>query len=119
MAAQTKYFTKEYNTEKGEFELIEIPLNRDNWFYVQLDSTVRTSFFKYGFPYPKYAIIEKHTHYMIIKLFREDIKDEKEVKDWELRHSFVESELDLAAKFNSRDEEDDIENWMKIEFKIL
>ena len=119
MATQTKYFAKEYNTEKGEFELIEIPLNRDNWFYVQLDSTVRTSFFKYGFPYPKYAIIEKHTHYMIIKLFREGIKDEKEVKDWELRHSFVESELDLAAKFNSRDEEDDIENWMKIEFKIL
>lgn len=119
MAAQTKYFAKEYNTEKGEFELIEIPLNRDNWFYVQLDGTVRTSFFKYGFPYPKYAIIEKHTNYMIIELFREDIKDEKEVKDWELRHSFVESELDLAAKFNSRDEEDDIENWMKIEFKIL
>ena len=119
MAAQTKYFAKEYNTEKGEFELIEIPLNRDNWFYVQLDGTVRTSFFKYGFPYPKYVIIEKHTNYMIIELFREDIKDEKEVKDWELRHSFVESELDLAAKFNSRDEEDDIENWMKIEFKIL
>ena len=119
MAAQTKYFAKEYNTEKGEFELIEIPLNRDNWFYVQLDGTVRTSFFKYGFPYPKYAIIEKHTNYMIIELFREDIKDEKEVKDWELRHSFVESELDLAAIFNSRDEEDDIENWMKIEFKIL
>ena len=119
MAAQTKYFAKEYNTEKGEFELIEIPLNRDNWFYVQLDGTVRTSFFKYGFPYPKYAIIEKHTNYMIIELFREDIKDEKEVKDWELRHSLVESELDLAAKFNSRDEEDDIENWMKIEFKIL
>ena len=78
MAAQTKYFAKEYNTEKGEFELIEIPLNRDNWFYVQLDGTVRTSFFKYGFPYPKYAIIEKHTNYMIIELFREDIKDEKE-----------------------------------------
>ena len=115
MSKQTKYFAKEYNTEKGEFELIEIPLNRDNWFYVQLDGTVRTSFFKYGFPYPKYGIIEKHTNYMLIELFREDIKDEKELKDWELRHSFVESELDLAAKFNSRDEEDD----MKIEFKIL
>ena len=58
MSKQTKYFVKEYNTEKGEFELIEIPLNIDNWFYVQLDGTVRTSFFKYGFPYPKYAIIE-------------------------------------------------------------
>lgn len=119
MAAQTKYFVKEYNTEKGEFELIEIPLNIDNWFYVQLDGTVKTSFFKYGFPYPKYAIIEKHTNYMLIELFREDIKDEKELKDWELRHLFIKSELDLQAKCNSSDEEDDIEDWVKIEFKIL
>lgn len=119
MAAQTKYFAKEYNTEKGEFELIEIPLNRDNWFYVQLDGTVRTSFFKYGFPYPKYAIIEKHTNYMIIELFREDIKDEKQLKDWELRYLFLKSELDSQAKCNSSDEEDGIEDWMKIEFIIL
>ena len=119
MSKQTKYFVKEYNTEKGEFELIEIPLNIDNWFYVQLDGTVRTSFFRYGFPYPKYAIIEKHTHYMLIELFREDIKDEKELKDWELRHLFIKSELDLQAKCNSSDEEDDIEDWVKIEFKIL
>jgi hypothetical protein len=86
---------------------------------VQLDGTVRTSFFKYGFPYPKYAIIEKHTNYMLIELFREDIKDEKELKDWELRHLFIKSELDLQAKCNSSDEEDDIEDWVKIEFKIL
>ncbi len=119
MSKQTKYFAKEYNTEKGEFELIEIPLNIDNWFYVQLDGTVRTSFFKYGFPYPKYAIIEKHTNYMLIELFREDIKDEKELKDWEQRHLFVKSELDLQAKCNSSDEEDGIEDWVKIEFKIL
>ena len=119
MAAQTKYFVKEYNTEKGEFELIEIPLNSDNWFYVQLDGTVRTLFFKYGFPYPKYGIIEKHTNYMLVELFREDIKDEKELKDWELRNLFVKSELDLQSKCNSSDEEDDIEYRMKIEFKIL
>ena len=74
MATQTKYFAKEYNTEKGEFELIEIPLNRDNWFYVQLDSTVRTSFFKYGFPYPKYAIIEKISQVTsIIKPFKVEL----------------------------------------------
>lgn len=119
MSKQTKYFAKEYNTEKGEFELIEIPLNRDNWFYVQLDGTVRTSFFKYGFPYPKYGIIEKHRHYMILELFREDIKDEKELKDWELRHLFLECELDLLAKCHSSDEEHDIEDWAEISFKIL
>lgn len=119
MSKQTKYFVKEYNTEKEEFELNEIPLNRDNWFYVQLDATVRTSFFKYGFPYPKYAIIEKHANYMLIELFRQDIKDEKELKDWELKHLFLKYELDLQAKCNSTDEEDDIEDWMKIEFKIL
>ena len=119
MSKHTKYFVKEYNTEKGEFELTEIPLNRDNWFYVQLDGTVRTSFFKYGFPYPKYAIIEKHTNYMLIELFRQDIKDEKELKDWEMRNFYLKSELELQAKCNSTDEEDDIEDWMKIEFKIL
>ena len=119
MAAQTKYFRKEYNSEKGEFELIEIPLNRDNWFYVQLDTTVRTSFFKYGFLYPKYAIIEKHANYMLIELFRQDIKDEKELKHWEIMNFYLKSELELQAKCNSTDEEDDVEHWMKIEFKIL
>ncbi len=119
MATQTKYFKNEYNSEKGEFELIEIPLNRDNWFYVQLDSTVRTSFFKYGFPYPKYGIIENHSPFMIVKLFREGIKDEKELMHWYAEHLFVESELELQAKCNSNDEEDDIEDWAKIVFKIL
>ena len=119
MAAQTKYFRKEYNREKGEFELIEISLNRDNWFYVQLDGTVRTAFLKFGFPYPKYGIIENFSHFMVVKVFRETIDDEKELGDWEMRRSLVESELDIQAKANSTDYEDDIEDWMKIEFKIL
>lgn len=118
MAVQTKYFRKEYNSEKGNFELIEIPLNIDNWGYVQLDATVRTAFLKFGFPYPKYAIIENFSHFMRINLFREAINNENELSDWDMRRGFVESELDIQAKINSTDIEN-AEDWVKIEFKIL
>ena len=115
---QTKYFWKEYNKDKMEFELIEIPFNKENWFYVQIDATIRTAFLKYNFPLPPYVIVEKLTHYMTFYIVRDKIKNKKELLKWQEKCLCIKSDLDIQAKCNSTDEEDD-EDWVHFEFKIM
>ena len=118
LSKQTKYFRKIYNKELMEFELEEIPLNRNNWYYVQLDATIRTTFLKYNCPLPKYGIIEELAHCTTINLFRDNIKNKKDLMNWFEKSLYIKSDLDIQAKCNSTDIEDD-ENWLTYEFKIL
>lgn len=118
LSKQTKYFWKEYNKDKMEFELIEIPFNKENWFYVQIDATIRTAFLKYNFPLPPYVIVEKTTHYMTFYIVRDKIKDKKELLYWQEKCLCIKSDLDIQAKCNSTDEEDD-EDWVHFEFKLI
>ena len=118
LSKQTKYFWKEYNKDKMEFELIEIPFNKENWFYVQIDATIRTTFLKYNFPLPPYVIVEKLTHYMTFYIIRDKIKNKKELLNWHEKYLYIKSDLDIQAKCNSTDEEDD-EDWVHFEFKLL
>ena len=118
LSKQTKYFWKEYNKDKMEFELIEIPFNKENWFYVQIDATIRTAFLKYNFPLPPYVIVEKLTHYMTFYIVRDKINDKKELLYWQEKCLCIKSDLDIQAKCNSTDEEDD-EDWVHFEFKLI
>ena len=118
LSKQTKYFWKEYNKDKMEFELIEIPFNKENWFYVQIDATIRTTFLKYNFHLPSYVIVEKLTHYMTFYIIRDNIKKQKELLKWQEKWICIKSDLDIQAKCNSTDEEDD-ENWVHFEFKLI
>jgi hypothetical protein len=115
---QTKYFWKEYNKNKMEFELIEILFNKENWFYVQVDTTIRTEFLKYGFPLPPYVIVEKLSHNITFYIIRDKIKNPKELLLWQEKYIFIKSNLDIQAKCNSNEEED-TEDWIKYEFKII
>ena len=118
LSKQTKYFWKEYNKDKMEFELVEIPFNKENWFYVQIDATIRTAFLKYNFPLPPYVIVEKLTHYMTFYIIRDKIKNKKELLKWHEKCLYIKSDLDIQAKCNFTDEEDD-EDWVHFEFKLI
>ena len=118
LSKQTKYFWKEYNKDKMEFELVEIPFNKENWFYVQIDATIRTSFLKYNFPLPPYVIVEKRKHYITFYIVRDKIKNQKELLEWSEKWLYVKSDLDIQAKCNSTDIEDD-EYWVHFEFKLI
>jgi hypothetical protein len=115
---QTKYFWKEYNQEKRKFELIEIHFNRENWFFVQVDASIRTAFYKYNFPIPPYVIVEKLEHYITFYIVRDKIKNQKELLEWSEKWLFIKSDLDIQAKCNSSDMEDD-EYWVHYEFKLI
>jgi hypothetical protein len=116
LSKQTKYFRKIYNKEILKFELVEIPLNWDNWYYVQIDASVRTTFLKYNCPLPKYAIIEELSRHTIINLFRETIRNTKDLLRWHEKYICIKSDLDIQAKCNSNEFED---NWIRYEFKLL
>lgn len=118
LSKQTKYFWKEYNKDKMEFELKEIPFNKDTWFYAQVDATIRTAFLKYDFPIPPYVIVEKLTHYMTFYIIRDKIKNEKELLKWQEKWVCIKSDLDIQAKCNSTEIEDD-ENWIIYNFEII
>ena len=115
MTKHTKYFHKVWNLEEKKFEYNEIPLNRDNWFYVQMDASVRTAFLKYDCPIPKYAIIEELHNNTMVHLFRDDIKTEFELTNWEDKWLYIQSELDIQAEANSNHDD----NWTSYKFKIL
>jgi len=118
LSKQTKYFWKEYNKDTMEFELKEIPFNKDTWFYVQVDATIRTAFLKYNFPIPPYVIVEKLTHYMTFYIIRDKIKNEKELLKWQEKYVCIKSDLDIQAKCNSTEIEDD-EDWIIYSFEII
>lgn len=114
----TKYFLKEYNQSTQKFELIEIHFNRENWIFAQVDASIRTIFYKYNFPIPPYVIVEKLNHHITLYIVRDKINSQKELLEWSKKWFFVQSDLDIQAKCNSSDMEDD-EYWVHYEFKLI
>jgi len=114
---QTKYYKREFDVNKMEFTLTEIPLNSDNWYYVQIDATIRTIFLKHGCSLPKYVIVQESTHFVTIKIVRDTVK-KKDLLGWYDKSVFIKSELDLQAKCNSTSMED-TENWIEYNFEII
>lgn len=114
----TKYFLKEYNQCTQKFELIEIHFNHKNWFFAQVDASIRTIFYKYNFPIPPYVIVEKLDHHITLYIVRDKINSQKELLEWSKKWFFVQSDLDIQAKYNSSNIEDD-EYWVHYEFKLI
>ena len=114
---QTKYFWKEIDKKTMKFKLTEIPLNKENWFYVQVDASIRTSFYKYNFQIPSFVIVTKLSHYMLFEIVRDKI-NKKELLDWSEKYNFLCEELKHQAQCNSSDEYE-CNDWIKYEFKII
>ena len=115
---QTKYYKNLYNSKLGNFELIEIPLNKDNWWYVQLDASIRFAFMKYIGLIPETVIIEPSSHYTTIKIIRPNFNNLEEVNIWLQNRIFILDELNQQAKCNSTDNEDN-EDWVIYNFEII
>lgn len=115
---QTKYFKQFFNKETSEFDLKEIPLGRDTWWYIQVDASIRYAFSKYNIPIPKYVVVEELSHYITFKIFRENIKNQKELREWNKKWIYVFDELKHQAECNSNLEKEN-EYWVKYEFKLL
>lgn len=106
LSKQTKYYKKIYNKDKKDFELIEVPLNPDNWWYVQIDASIRTAFLTYNCYIPKYVVIEQYTvrfdtECIVINIFRENLKSEKDLLEWNQKWIYIKSDLDRQAQANT------------------
>ena len=119
LSKQTKYFKQVFNKKTLKFDLEEIPLDRDTWWYVQIDASIRYAFLKHNLQIPKYIVVEDVTHYITFKIYRENIKNINELKEYNEKLKYVLDELKFQAECNSSDEYDDPDYWVKYEFKIM
>ena len=101
-----------------KFDLEEIPLGRNTWFYVQVDGTIRYTFLKYNLPLPKFVVVDETTHFITFNVYRDNIKNPKELKEWNEKWIYVYDELNRQAECNSNTEDED-EYWVKYKFKLL
>lgn len=119
LSKQTKYFKQVFNQKTLKFDLEEIPLGRNTWWYVQVDSSIRYAFLKHNLQIPKYVVVEDVTHYITFKIYRENIKNIKELQEYNEKLNYVLDELKSQAECNSSDEYDAPDYWVKYEFKIM
>lgn len=115
---QTKYYKKYFDENKHDFVYEEIPLNKNNWWYVQVDASIRYAFLKHHIKLPRQVVIQFCSHYTYINIFRAPLNTISQIKKWEEKYLWVLDELEKQAKCNSIDNEDS-ENWVKYEFKFL
>lgn len=115
---QTKYYKKYFDQNKHEFVYEEIPLNKENWWYVQVDASIRFCFLKYHLKLPRYVVIEFCTHYTHINIFRAPLNTVSQIKNWEEKYLWVLDELQQQAECNSISDEDS-KDWVKYVFKLL
>ena len=119
LTKQTKYYKKYFDHEKKDFVYEEVPLNKENWWYVQVDASIRCAFFKYNFKLPRQVVVSFTSHYTYINIFRAPLNTISQIKKWEEKYLFVLDELEKQAKCNSINREDDNENYVLYEFKLL
>jgi hypothetical protein len=115
---QTKYYRKYFDKEKSDFVYEEISLNKKNWWYVQVDASIRYAFLKHHLKLPRQVVIQFCSHYTYVNIFRAPLNTISQIKKWEEKYLCVLDELEQQAKCNSTDNEDN-ENWIKYEFKII
>ena len=119
LSKQTRYFIKIFDHKIGDFVLNEInPFTQENWTYAQIDASIRTAFYKYNLEIPPYVVIEELTYYVILKVFRGNISSIKNLAEYEKNLIYVQDELNISSRANSTDD-DECEDWIKYEFKIL
>ena len=97
---------------------VQIPLNKDNWFYVMLDASIRTVFLKYGMNLPKYVIVDEHGENITFTIFRCDLKEYECAKKWKEMKVYILDDLRIQAESNSFDDYDGV-NGITYKFEII
>jgi len=99
---ETKYYRRNIDIIDCNFD--EITLNRDNWWYVQLDASIRTIFLKYKLKLPKYVIVQFLHKSTDIFIVRSNFDEFEQAKNWYLNRVFVIDEIAQQAEANSHDD---------------
>ena len=88
------------------------------WFWKQVEASIRTIFGKYGIAFPNIALVQEFEHLINIYIVRPNIETLEDAVKWEKCKVFIIDELGTHAEANSRDEYDG-ENYLTYTFKII
>jgi hypothetical protein len=118
----TRFFFISYKYNVKEIPICEVgkkveeDQQFDNWFFGQMEASIRMAFCKYKLPIPKYAFIDRMyrtCNQMTIVLVRDNVRNEKEASKWVVDYLCVLDDLEHQAWANS--DEDNI----VFKFKII
>ena len=98
MTNKTKYFHRDF---RNATEWKEVPLDKDHWWFVQVDATIHTAFSRYGLHEPSAVYVDDYETFSNIYIVRNNLKNPMEVTDWLFKFSSLKNELNLAAEANS------------------
>ena len=84
----------------------EEPTKLKEWFWKQVEASIRCSFMKYDIKLPEMVLVDelKSIHHTFIKIIRSNIDSLEEAVKWEDKKVFIEDELKLQAEANSFDD---------------
>lgn len=111
---QTRYFVR-----IGVDKYQEANLKDDNWWYMQVDASIRYAFMKYDLAVPEFVYFDKYetivdgikVQHVIIRIVRYPIKSVKQAQKWVEKRYRVIDELTRQAHTNS---DEDIEYKFEI-----
>lgn len=108
LSIQTKYYEWQWNTNDKPKEII---LDKENWYLVQIDASIRYIFHKYNLTIPKYALVKTINDKHIIEIARPNIFNIKDFITFENALIDVNNELKQALIVNEVED--------KLQFNVI
>ena len=107
---QPKYYTRKAKLKtEPQDAWTAVPLNRDNWWFVQLNGTIETAFYHYGISNPPAIYVEEVQYYekevpeVHIYVVRPPLEMPEDVEMWLAKKFYIEQELISQARTNSNE----------------
>lgn len=121
----TKFYFISYDTNVKEIPLndavhgsrIEKDQQFDNWFFAQMNASIRCAFLSHGIEVPKCVYIDRcyrNSNKMLITIVRNNVNGEKGALKWYKNWFFVLDDLNRAAMANS-----DFDDDFTFKFRII
>ena len=88
------------------------------WFWKQMEASIRTIFLKYGFDFPEIVFVQEFDHLVVVQIMRPNFDTLEDAAKWQKSRVYILDELSLQAEANSTDEYDG-ENYLTYTFKII
>ena len=117
---QPKYYTRKAKLKTEPQDVwTAVPLNRDNWWFVQLNGTIETAFYHYGISNPPAVYVEEVQYYeedvpeVHIYVVRPPLEIPEDVEQWNEYGFCVKSELEMQANCNS------VEDVIKYKIEVI
>ena len=88
------------------------------WFWKQMEASIRTIFLKYGIDFPEIVFVQEFDHLVVVQIMRPNFDTLEDAAKWQKSRVYILDELSSHAEVNSSDEYDG-EHYVRYKFEII